>query len=180
MWLTIEPNDSDAVLHVADQCVNERIQLSIIRQVTGSGPARFHANSQRQRLPIRVWIERKMLRYTVVGQNKVVRRELKDHFSRLGLHQRRHLHQGRAHAQSRLACIALLRGSACRGEGQQKRQDQPGSHNRFIVGAVLLAWNENQVTPSSAHDEVQCVLFTKFSLTVPAHLFSLGLLQNSL
>ncbi len=98
--------------------------------MTGSGPARLHANGQRQRLPIRVRIERQMLRHTIVGQNKVVRRELKDHLSRLGLHQRRHLHQGRAHAQGGLACIALLRGNAYRGDGQQKRQDERGSHNQ--------------------------------------------------
>ena len=130
MWLTVEADHSHTVFDVADQCVHKRIQLSIVRQVTGSGSARLHANGQRQRLPIRVRIERKMLRHTVVGKNKVVRRELKDHLSRLGLHQRRHLHQGRAHAQRGLAWIALLRENACRGEGQQKRQDERGSHNQ--------------------------------------------------
>ena len=130
MWLTIEPDHSDSVFDVADQCVDKRIQLPIVRQMTGSRPARLHANGQRQRLPIRVRIERKMLRHTVVGQEKVVRRELKDHLAPLGLHQRRHLHQGRAHGQGGLAGVALLRGNAYRGEGQQKRQDERGSHNQ--------------------------------------------------
>ncbi len=144
MRLTVEADHSDAVLDAADQCVDERIQVLIVREMTGSGAARLHANGQRQRLPIGVGIEREMLRYAVVGKEKVVRREFKDHLSRLGLHQGRHLHQGRAYGQRSLAGIALLRGYAYGSEAEPKRQGKGRSHNLgLIVGARRLRLRKN-------------------------------------
>src|SRR5580704_7366400 len=129
MWFTVEANDGDTVLDVADQRVDVRIQISIVGEVGGPGAARLYANGQRQGLPICVWIEREMLRYAVVGEGKVIRREFKDDLSRPSLYQGRYLHQGRAHGQGSLARIALLRENANRGEAEQERQGKTKFHN---------------------------------------------------
>ena len=87
MRRTVEANDGDAVLHAADQRVEDGIQLPVVVEVTRSGAARLNDDGQRQRLRIGVLIECQILRYAVVGEEEVVSREFKDHLSCLGLHQ---------------------------------------------------------------------------------------------
>ena len=93
MRRTVEANDGDAVLHAADQRVEDRIQLLVVDEVACSSAASLNDDGQRQRLRIRVLIECEILRYAVVGEQEVVSREFKDHLSSLGLHQDRYLHQ---------------------------------------------------------------------------------------
>lgn len=58
MRRTVEGNDGDAVLHAADQRVEDGIiQLPIVVEVTCSGAASLNHDCQRQRLRIRVLIE---------------------------------------------------------------------------------------------------------------------------
>ncbi len=85
------------MLHVADQRVEDRIQLLIVDEVTRPSAASLDDDCQRQRLRIGVWIERKLLRYAVIGEQKVVSGEFEDYFSRLVCHQYGNHHQSGVH-----------------------------------------------------------------------------------
>ena len=78
MGCAVEGNDGHPMLDVADQCVEDRIQVLIVREVTSSGAACFDADGQCQRLRVGVRIEGQMLRYPVVCEVEVIGCEFKD------------------------------------------------------------------------------------------------------
>jgi len=70
---TVEPNDGDPVLDVADQRLEDRVKAPVVLKVTDSTAAGLHAYRESQRLRIRVGCERKMLRHPVIGKQEVGR-----------------------------------------------------------------------------------------------------------
>ena len=108
MRYAVEANDGDAVFHVADQRVEDRIELAVVTKMPCSVTPRFDNDRQRQRLRVGVLIKVEVLRYAIVGDEEVVSRESKDYFSPLGLQEYRYFHQSGAHGQGGLAVITLL------------------------------------------------------------------------
>ena len=93
VWCTVETNQGHSVFHVADQSIKDRVELAVIIKMPCAGASGFNNNGQRKRLRVSVLIECETLRYAIVGDNKVVSRELKDNLSTLGLRQDRNLNQ---------------------------------------------------------------------------------------
>ncbi len=109
MRRVVEADDGNAVLHAADQGVNDGIQFPVVSEVPPSGAPCFNDDRQRQRLRVSVLNESEILWYAVVGEAEVVSCESKDHLSCPGLHEDRRLHQSGAHRNGRLRRLCLLR-----------------------------------------------------------------------
>ena len=77
MRSTVESDHRHPMLHVANQRIQNRIQLAVVPEMAYSRSSGLNHHGQRQRLPACICIEREPLRHSVVGDHKVVRREPK-------------------------------------------------------------------------------------------------------
>ena len=87
--------------HTADDGIQHRPQIAVVTQVGCTLTSGLHDDGQRQRLRVGIGFQPQQLRNAIVGENEVVGGEREDNLAGLGLHQRRHEHQVRAHGEGR-------------------------------------------------------------------------------
>jgi hypothetical protein len=81
VWRTVETDDGNAVLHAADQSVDDGIQSPVVSEVTRSGSPCLNDDRQRERQRVGVLNDSQILWDAVVGEAEVVSREPEDYTS---------------------------------------------------------------------------------------------------
>ncbi len=99
--LAIEGDHCDAMGHIADDRIQHCIQIAVVAQVRCTVAAGLHDHGQRQRLCIGILLQSQRLGNAVIGEDEIVGGQREYQLAALGLHQRGHEHQVRAHSKSR-------------------------------------------------------------------------------